>query len=189
MNERTLLLTLMCLVSVCFVDSLSAQRRGIPIQVDYERPARTWEEAAARSQVIAVVRLTGRRYVSEPSGNGQSPTTVYKAVVLEVVRNASPHQVSPVIEIGRIGGVINTADGAVTVDEAGFPPWFVGTKLLLFLSWDAKRAVFGTVGGPNAAFEVDPRGRAHSFGKGPLAVKHNRRPFAELLAEVKERIR
>ena len=114
---------------------------------------------------------------------------MYKAVVLEVVRNAGPYQVPPVIEIDRIGGVINTPDGAVSVEEAGFPPWFVGTKLLLFLSWDAERAVFGTVGGPNAAFEVDPEGRARTFGKGPLAAKHNRRPFAELLTEVKERIR
>lgn len=191
MKSRTVFLMVMCVASVCFIDSPAAQRRGIPIQVDRERPARTWEEAAAISQVVAVVRLTGSRYITESSGNGESesPATVYKAVVLEVVQNSGPLVVSPVIEIQRIGGIINTSDGPLIVDEAGFPPWFVGTKLLLFLSWDEKRAVFGTVGGPNAAFEVDREGRAHSFGKGPLAAKHNRRPFAEVLSEVKERIR
>jgi len=49
MKIRAVLLTLMCIASVCFMDVRAAQRRGIPIQVDHERPARTWEEAPGRA--------------------------------------------------------------------------------------------------------------------------------------------
>jgi hypothetical protein len=116
------------------------------------------------------------------------PVTVYQAEVLEVVRNVGP-QLAPVIEIHRKGGVISTPDGPMSVDEAGFPMWHVGTKLVVFLSWNEERAMYATVGGPNAAFEADLEGRVRTFGKGPLAAKQNRRPFSELLAEMKEKIR
>jgi hypothetical protein len=100
-----------------------------------------------------------------------------------------PQQVGPVIEIRRVGGVINKPDGPVMVDEAGFPMWSVGTKLLVFLSWDEQGAILTTAGGPNAAFEVDPEGRARTFGKSRLAAQQNRRPFDEFLKEIKERVR
>lgn len=193
MKHHIALLT--CVLSVCFIDSASAQRprHGIPIQVDYEQPARTWEEAAASSHITAIVRLTGRRYVSGPVVTGGSapplPTTVYQAEVLEVVRNTGPQQVGPVIEIRRAGGVINKPDGPVTIDEAGFPMWSVGTRLLLFLSWNEQGAILTTAGGPNAAFEVDPEGKVRTFGKSPLAAKQNRRSFDEFLKEIKEKVR
>jgi hypothetical protein len=185
MKARTVLLMVVCVAFVCLIDSPSAQRRGIPIQVDYERPPRTWEEAAARSQVVAVVRLTGRRYASESWG----PTTVYKADVLEVVRNAGPYQVPSVIEIPRIGGMIERPEGLVSVEEAGFPPWFVGTKLLLFLNWNKEATMLAMSGGPNLAFEVDAEGRARTFGKSALAARQNRRPFSEFLSEIKKKVR
>jgi hypothetical protein len=38
MKERTVSLTLMCVVSACFIDNLSAQRR-CTIRMDRERPS------------------------------------------------------------------------------------------------------------------------------------------------------
>lgn len=95
----------------------------------------------------------------------------------------------PVIEIQRIGGLIDKPEGSVIVQEAGFPPWFVGTKLLLFLTWNDDATMLVPVGGPNAAFEADQEGKVRTFGKGALAARQNRRTFSELVSEIREALR
>jgi hypothetical protein len=182
-----LFVPVIAMLSSTSLADLSAQRRLIPLQVEYAPEPETWEEAAANCHVIAVVRLKTQRYIQRAVGPQLS--TVFEAQVVDVLRNAAPHgAIGSTIEIARFGGAVGTVAGFMIQEEAHFPPWSSGASLLVFLSWHEPTGAFTLPYGPNSSYEAGSGDNVRTFGRGRLARSQNGRRFSEFVNEIRARV-
>jgi hypothetical protein len=186
-NRAALLVSVIAMLLSATAADLSAQRRLIPLQVEYAPQPETWEELAAKCDVVAVVRLKNHRYV-QPT-NARPLRTVFEAEIIDVLRNAGPRgSVGSVIEITRYGGEMDTPTGTMIQEQAHFPRWSTGATLLLFLTWDETTGAFSLPYGPNSSFEAASDEKVRTFGQGRLARIQNGRRFSEFVNEIRAKV-
>lgn len=165
--------------------------KKLPILLEYHAAPNGWEALAADSDVVAVVQLNARNYmVIDKKGIGRNPATRFTASVIEVLKAPTGISNGSSIDIFRMGGLMETAEGQVAFEDHVFPPWRPNMTLLVFLKWSEYHGGYIPMYGPDGAYELDPTSRnVRTFGRGPTAKAKEGRPFADVVAEVREKIR
>ena len=168
---------------VCGLDSdeLLAQ---VPIIVDYTNPPSTWPDAVKGTDLVAVVRLSGRTYPQ--TRERELPKTKFRAEIIEVIGGPHASSAGREIAVSRFGGVKQIAGAPKLVEQRGFPAWKVGATCLVFLKWSEPEQSYVLPFGPDSVFELDPTtNKASTPGHGRLARSQRGRPFADVLTEVR----
>ena len=183
MKHSCLTLVSVFLMSLTVFSQGAGQQRPSSLYISYDTPPRSWKDAIARANLVAVVRLTKESPALVEMG---LPHLQYESAVVEVVAGDRAAVTGRTVTILRLGGTREVGGRFRGVQEEGFPAWQIGSTLLVFLKWAEGYKGYVLPFGPDSVFERDPSTmKVRASGHGALAARQNGRLFEELLRDVR----
>jgi hypothetical protein len=146
-------------------------------------PPKNWDDAVAKSDLVAHIVLRSRSHVTGPSN---VPMDRYDADVIESIKQDSTIYNQPGLVILRLGGMVETPTAFVRQNIEGFPDWSLDRQYLMFLRFNPVVNAWNPRFGPEAVFEVRTDAQTvQTHGRSQFARAQHLRPLATVLSEVR----